>query len=94
MPRHTHNVSTAIQEAVHNIHLLKKLVDAPDATSVDRILRADPPNIKLTNEELNEFWTSLKTGLMTIDAKALVDFCEQLASGVTKGKPPQNEWNP
>ena len=94
MPRHIPAVSLAIQAGLNNIDILKELVKANNKTAANAVLTKY--NLALVGSDLDEFWTSLTAGVMTMDAKGLVDYYERLASKEmpVKGHPPQNEWNP
>lgn len=93
---HNNAVSKAIQAALNDIKLLRALVNAADVGAADSILRKYNPPIKLNGADLDEFWNSLNYGMMTMDARTLVDYYDSLQppsrDRMVRGKP--QEWTP
>ncbi len=93
---HTHRVSAAIQGALSSSEILRDLFPATTLEQVNDVLgRLDPP-ITLQAGDFDEFIKSLHDGVMTMDAKTLLDYYDSLAGKadkrVGKGKP--QEWTP
>jgi hypothetical protein len=93
---HPTKVSSAIQAALNDINLLRPLVNATEPTAAYTILSHYQPSISLTDSELAEFWKSLKHGVMTMDARTLVDYFDCLQppspTKTVRGRP--QEWTP
>ena len=96
---HSTPVSTAIMAALDDINLLRSLVDAPNKQAANDVLvryRADELRLGLSEPYLEEFWDSLKHGVMTMDARTLVDYFYTLrpdpAARTVRGRP--QEWTP
>jgi len=78
---HPTKVSKAIQAALADIDLLRPLVRAADRTAANDILlkyKRNKYKLSLSATDLDKFWNSLKNGVMTMDASALVDYYDNL----------------
>ncbi len=100
---HRPRVTKAIQAALHDIELLRKLVDAtgPDKaneilTSYDKglDLKAPPPAPSGGPPYLTEFWNSLQKGQVTMKAKELVEYYDNLKGPRVKKHRLPKEWTP
>jgi len=97
---HPTKVSNAIQAALHDIDLLRRLVKARDKDEANAVLIAYKSNrrhLGLEEPDLSEFWISLQDGVITftIHARELVELYDNLSPTkriVRKG--PQPEWVP
>ncbi len=92
---HTQRVSAAIQAALANSELLRALLPAKTEADVNAAL-VDAQQPPLETGDMDEFLESLHHGMMTMDAKTLLDYYDSLAGKadkrVGKGKP--QEWTP
>ena len=96
---HSTKVSAAIQAALDDINLLRPLVDAPDKQAANEILTNYEKNklkLGLHEADLEEFWKSLKHGVITINATTLADYYTTLLpflrAEATRGR--IEEWTP
>jgi hypothetical protein len=97
---HTPKVSNAIQAALHDIDLLRLLVEASNKDEANAILIAYKRNrrhLGLEEPDLQEFWTSLQDGVITVTlhARDLVDLYDTLTPQLKTVKGDlQPEWVP
>jgi hypothetical protein len=93
---HPDPVSMAIQKALSDIHLLRFLVRAKTPEAAYAILTAYDPDLTLTEPHIQIFWTSLTRGEITMTAKTLVEYYDNLEPKprIMKRTSPPQEWNP
>jgi hypothetical protein len=95
---HPTKVSNAIQAALADINLLRPLTEAKNAAAANDILTRYDSRLGLSGTDLDDFWASLKHGVMTMDASALVDYYDSLqppppsTTKTVRGRP--QEWTP
>ena len=90
---HMPKVSGAIQAALHDITLLRALVNASDS-EVGTVLASYTPPIHLNTAELTEFTTSLREGVININASMLVDLYDDLQPPKVLRRAMGKEWVP
>ncbi len=91
---HMPKVSGAIQAALHDITLLRGLVNAKSQDELVMVLAAYTPPIHFNTTELAEFTTSLKDGVITINARMLVDLYDDLQPPKVLRMALWKEWVP
>lgn len=96
---HKMAVSKAIQAALNDINLLRALVEASNKDAANAILlhyKRNWRHLGLEEPDLEEFWNSLKHGVITIDARTLVEYYYGLVpkSRVRTGGRQIQEWTP
>jgi hypothetical protein len=92
---HSPGVSKAIQAALHDINLLRLLVNAIDENAANAILTAYRRNLLLRGPDVKAFWTSLREGKMVFTAQKLVQYYENLEPKPrVAGRRGETEWNP
>lgn len=98
---HIKSVSDAILLVLSDIKCLRalvKIIQNPQATAVADVyakLREFSKNVTLSAAEQQEFYDSLKDGVMTMNAATLVDYCDSLSGNLKKrGKGSPQEWTP
>jgi len=92
---HSPGVSKAIQAALHDINLLRLLVNATDENAANAILSAYRRNLLLRGPDVKAFWISLRDGKMEFSARKLVqyyDILEPKPRVASRGD--KTEWNP